>query len=156
MKKTVIILTFLLLAGLHPFSASGAGQFNIRKPEIADKDLVINIKDISEYALFYPVSIDGFKMEVIAVKAPDKTIRTVFNACEVCYNLGKGYYVQKRSVLICQQCGDQFTIDNVEIVQGDCNPIPIFPNHKTVTASTITISLEYLKEAKIMFEQKKQ
>ena len=154
-KLSVFVPAFLMLTAVSPLFAMG-GQFNMRKPAIADTDLIINIRDISEYALFYPVEIDGFKMEIIAVRAPDKSIRTVFNACEECYTLGKGYYVQKRSVLVCQQCGDQFTIDHVEIEVGGCNPIPIFPEHKTTGASTIAISREYLREAKAMFEKKKE
>jgi len=34
-------------------------------------------------------------MEVLAVKAPDGTIRTAMNTCKICYDSGAGYYVQE-------------------------------------------------------------
>ncbi|MDR2701661.1 MAG: DUF2318 domain-containing protein [Spirochaetaceae bacterium] len=129
---------------------------NQRKPVIADRDLVIQIADITENALFYPVDIDGMRMEVLAVKALDGTIRTAFNACQVCYSSGRGYFVQNGTVLVCQNCGRRYRMSQVERQAGGCNPEPIFPANKTVTGSTITISREYLKQAKAMFESRKR
>jgi len=40
-------------------------------------------------------------MEVLALKAKDRTIRTALNTCQVCYASGKGYYVQEGDVLVC-------------------------------------------------------
>ena len=151
----VFIVTCFLLAASPELFALGQ-QFNQRKPGVTDQDIIIRIADISEYALFYPFQIDGFSMEVIAIMAADKTIRTAFNACAECYVLGKGYYVQKRTVLICQQCGDEFPPEKIEIQTGGCNPIPIFPGDKTQTASAITISKEYLSTAKAMFIKMKE
>jgi uncharacterized membrane protein len=44
----------------------------------------------------------------------------------------------------------------VERQAGGCNPEPIFPANKTVTGSDITISREYLKKAKTIFESRKR
>ncbi|HZK72097.1 MAG TPA: hypothetical protein VFD03_11385, partial [Clostridia bacterium] len=38
--------------------------------------IVISKSEITEIAKFYPVVVDGTKMEVLAAKAPDGTIRT--------------------------------------------------------------------------------
>lgn len=46
------------------------------------QDLVIPVSDISDKALFIPVEADGVNMEVIAVQAPDGSIRTAFNTCQ--------------------------------------------------------------------------
>lgn len=114
-------------------------------------DLVIPISEISETAKFYPIEIDGTKMEVLAVKAPDGTIRTAFNTCQVCYNSGKGYYKQEGDTLVCQNCGNQFSMGEVEEAKGGCNPVPIFSKNKTVDKKSITISKKYLSEAKTIF-----
>ncbi len=114
-------------------------------------DLVIPISDISETAVFYPVEIDGVKLEVLAVKAPDGSIRTAFNTCQVCYDSGRGYYKQDGNVLVCQNCGNRFTMDKVEVQSGGCNPVPIFAENKTVENENITISGEFLAEAKGIF-----
>ncbi len=114
-------------------------------------DLVIPVSDISEKVTFYPVDIDGTKMEVLAVKAPDGSIRTAFNTCQVCYDSGRGYYKQDGDVLVCQNCGNRFRMDQVEVVSGGCNPVPIFPENKIVDDESITIPYALLNEAKVIF-----
>ena len=145
---TVTAVMFAL-CGMAAF-AQNAG-LNRRMPVITDRDLVIQIADITENALFFPVTIDGVRMEILAVKAPDGTIRTAFNTCQVCYNSGRGYFVQEGTVLVCQNCGRRFRTSQVERQAGGCNPAPIFPANKTVTNSTITISRDYLRQAVSMF-----
>jgi uncharacterized membrane protein len=149
MRKIIMILT-----GLTVFvTGFGFAQdaLNQRKPVIADRDLVIQIADITENALFFPVDIDGTRIEVLAVKAPDGTIRTAFNTCQVCYNSGRGYFEQVNTVLVCQNCGRRYRMNQVERQAGGCNPVPIFLANKTVTDSTIVIPLEYLKQARGIF-----
>lgn len=109
--------------------------------------LVIPTADITTDASFFPLEVDGTAMEVIAVRASDGTIRTAFNTCQVCYDSGRGYYVQSGDYLVCQNCGNRFSMDQVEIESGGCNPWPIFAESKTVTADEISISYEFLAEA---------
>jgi len=148
-KITAIIALVMLVAGGIAFAQSAG--LNQRKPVIADRDLVIQVSDITENALFYPVDIDGMRMEVLAVKASDGTIRTAFNTCQVCYSSGRGYFVQEGTVLVCQNCGRRYRMNQVERQAGGCNPVPIFPANKTTGDSTITISKEYLRQAKSIF-----
>ncbi|MDR1805477.1 MAG: DUF2318 domain-containing protein [Clostridium sp.] len=121
------------------------------KPAVVNQDLVIPISEISGTAGFYPAEVDGTRLEVIAVKAADGTIRTAFNTCQVCYSSGRGYYKQEGSVLVCQNCGNRFSMEQVELSSGGCNPVPIFSENKTVTAESIIISKEYLAKAKAIF-----
>ena len=67
----------------------------------ADRDVVIQIDEITPAAKFYPVDVEGTRMEVIAVRASDGSVRTAFNTCQVCYDSGRGYYVQEGSALVC-------------------------------------------------------
>jgi uncharacterized membrane protein len=140
-------------------AAAGSAVFaqqNAVKPVTADQDLVIPIAEVTEKAVFYPVDIEGTRMEVLAVKAPDGTIRTAFNACQVCYASGRGFYKQQGTVLVCQNCGSRFRMSQVEVRSGGCNPIPIFTNNKTVTDTVITIPLDFLKEAGAVFAGRKR
>ncbi len=113
--------------------------------------LVIPIHDITSTASFYPVEVDGTQMEVLAVMDSQGNIRTAFNTCQICYSSGRGYYVQSGNVLVCQNCGNRFTVDQIEIETGGCNPWPIFPENKTVTEDSIEISYDFLHEAKTIF-----
>ncbi len=115
-------------------------------------DLVIPIAGITENAGFYPVDVDGTEMEVIAVMAPDGTIRTAFNTCQICYGSGRGYYVQEGDQLVCQNCGNRFDMSQVEMVSGGCNPWPILDEDKTTDETNITISYSFLKKSVTLFE----
>ncbi|MDR2482687.1 MAG: DUF2318 domain-containing protein [Treponema sp.] len=148
MKKYLCVLAALITGGAV-FAQSGA--LNVVKPVIADRDLVIQIAEVTENAVFYPVDIEGTRLEILAVKAPDGTIRTAFNTCQVCSGSGRGFYKQQGTVLVCQNCGNRYRMSQVEIQSGGCNPVPIFPRNKTVTGAAITISKEFLKEAKTIF-----
>lgn len=113
---------------------------------VKDTDLVIQKSEITNIAKFYPVNIKGTKLEVLAVKASDGSIRTAFNTCQVCFSSGRGYYLQEGNALICQNCGNRFGTDDVEVTRGGCNPVPITADGKTETETDITISKEFLNE----------
>jgi uncharacterized membrane protein len=149
MKRTHMV--FVLAGVLVLIGSAVSAQQNVVKPAIADRDLVIPVAEVTENAIFYPVDIEGTRLEVLAVRAPDGSIRTAFNTCQVCYASGRGFYKQQGSVLVCQNCGNRFRMSQVEVRSGGCNPIPIFRDYKTVTDTTITISKEFLKEAKAFF-----
>ncbi|MDR1930866.1 MAG: DUF2318 domain-containing protein [Treponema sp.] len=148
-KPAQVILMLMLFAGFNVFAQTV--QLNVIKPAIADRDLVIPIAEITENAVFYPVDIQGTRLEVIAVKAPDGTIRTAFNTCQVCYGSGRGFYKQQGTVLVCQNCGNRFRMSQVELRSGGCNPVPIFAANKRVDDKNITIPREFLMEAKGIF-----
>ena len=107
--------------------------------------LAIPIADLSQTASFYKADIDGTEIELVALKDSKGNLRTAFNACQVCYSSGKGYYVQDGNYLVCQNCGNSFTIDQVGIASGGCNPWPILDSDRTVTDDEIQISYDVLK-----------
>jgi uncharacterized membrane protein len=148
--KVFLFAVILLVSAVFELTAQ-VTALNVVKPAIADKDLVIPLSDISENAVFYPVDIDGTRLEVLAVKAPDGTIRTAFNTCQVCYSSGRGFYKQQGTVLVCQNCGNRFRMNQVEQRSGGCNPVPIQAANKTVSDTSITISKDYLTRAKAIF-----
>jgi uncharacterized membrane protein len=146
-----ILMAALVFFGGGILSAQNTASANTVKPAVADADLVIPIEEVSGTAAFYPVDIEGTRLEVIAVRAPDGTVRTAFNTCQVCYRSGRGYYKQQGNLLVCQNCGNRFRMSQVEVRSGGCNPVPIFPANKTVDDKNITIKKEFLIKAKGIF-----
>ncbi|SEU13380.1 Predicted membrane protein [Lacrimispora sphenoides] len=156
MKLALLMIAAVALTACAPKKTAEKTESTKAAAESAQKvengeTLVIPVKDISSTAQFYPVDVDGTQMEVIAVQAPDGTIRTAFNTCQVCYDSGRGYYKQDGDVLVCQNCGNRFPMNRVEVEAGGCNPWPIFDKEKTVTDESITISYDFLKESKEIF-----
>ena len=113
--------------------------------------LEIPVSEISEDASFYTIDVNGTQMEIIAVKDQNGTIRTAFNTCQICYSSGRGYYKQAGDYLVCQNCGNRFTADQVETSSGGCNPWPIFAENKTADDNYISISYDFLDESRRIF-----
>lgn len=113
--------------------------------------IVINKGDITSKAKFYKYKSENINIEVIAVKASDGTVRTALNTCQVCYDSGRGYYKQQGSYFVCQNCGNKFSVNQIEKVKGGCNPVPILKEDKTDDGATVAISKEYLDSQKEYF-----
>lgn len=132
--------------------ASVVGENENQEVSISSgENLTIPVSDLTESAAFYPVNVDGTEMEVIAVKTSDGTIRTAFNTCQVCYDSGNGYYKQEGDKLVCQNCGNSFTMDQVGESAGGCNPWPILESDRTLADDEIQISYDFLKDSADIF-----
>lgn len=121
-----------------------------------DWGIVIQKKDITSTAKFYPYSVNGKPMEIFAVKASDGSIRTALNTCQVCYASGRGYYKQEGSVFVCQNCGNRFSLDQIELIKGGCNPVPILGADKTDLGDSIGVSKAYLTSMATYFARWKK
>ena len=143
------------LAVLTTLAVPAAAQ-QLAGPNVKDGALVIPKEGISGQASFFAFTLDGTRMEVLAVRASDGSVRTALNTCQVCFNSGRGWYVQDGEVLVCQNCGNRFKIDQIERQKDGCNPIPITADLKTENAKTITIASSLLVQAKPFFARWKK
>jgi len=58
------------------------------------------------------------------LKSSDGIVRAAFDACDVCWPAGKGYY-QEGDNMVCRNCGRRFASVLVNEVKGGCNPAPL-------------------------------
>ena len=58
------------------------------------------------------------------IKSSDGVIRAAFDACDVCWPSGKGYF-QEGDKMVCRNCGRKFASVLVNEVKGGCNPAPL-------------------------------
>jgi uncharacterized membrane protein len=69
--------------------------------------------------------VDGnLTIKYFILKSSDGVIRAAFDACDVCWPAGKGYY-QEGDHMVCRNCGRRFVSVLVNEVQGGCNPAPL-------------------------------
>jgi len=61
------------------------------------------------------------------VKSRDGIIRAAFDACDVCFAEKKGYS-QKGDIMVCNNCGQEFPTDRINVEKGGCNPSPLDRN----------------------------
>jgi hypothetical protein len=86
-------------------------------------------------AHFYTYMVNGRPVEFFVVKSQDGVVRAAFNACDVCFQAKLGYR-QEGDVMICNNCGRRFPTDQVNEVQGGCNPSPL---SRTISGDSILI-----------------
>ncbi len=134
-KKAALSCLLLLTALILAACASAPAE-----------DLVITKENITETATFFPVKAGKTAMEVFAVRASDGTVRTAFNTCQICYGSGYGNYEQIGDVFQCQNCGNLFSLDQIELERGGCNPVPITGDEKTDDGDSITIPYQTLED----------
>lgn len=139
----IILAAVIMINGINK-SSDGTGSTG---------DVVINKSEISETVSFFPVKIGKTNMEVMAVKASDGTIRTAFNTCQVCNGSPWAYFKQEGNMIVCQNCGNVFSLDMIEVQRGGCNPVPITGNNKLDNGDTIIISREFLEKNKGLFPE---
>jgi hypothetical protein len=114
-------------------------------------ELKIPKKEVTAIAKFYGYKVGNVQIEVLALRAPDGTIRTAFNTCQVCYASGRGYYTQAGEFLVCNNCGNRFLARQVELVKGGCNPVPITKDLKREDAEFIYIPKALFEQARPLF-----
>ena len=64
---------------------------------------------------------NGITTKYFVLKSSDGVIRAAFDACDVCWPQGKGYY-QEGDSMVCRNCGRRFASIRVNEVTGGCNP----------------------------------
>ena len=81
------------------------------------------------------------------LKSSDGVIRAAFDACDVCWPAGKGYY-QEGDNMVCRNCGRRFASVLVNEVQGGCNPAPL---NRTMENGKLVIQIKDILEGRQYF-----
>ncbi len=86
-------------------------------------------------ARYYTYVHNGKPVEFFILKSADGVVRAAFNACDVCYPFKKGYH-QEGDEVVCNNCGRRFPSNQINVVQGGCNPSPL---NRSVDGDTLII-----------------
>ncbi|MFC1829660.1 Fe-S-containing protein [Thermodesulfobacteriota bacterium] len=81
------------------------------------------------------------------LKSSDGIIRAAFDACDVCWPAGKGYY-QEGDTMVCRNCGRRFASVLVNEVKGGCNPAPL---NREVKGNELILRINDIVEGKQYF-----
>jgi len=75
-------------------------------------------------ARFFTQKAGGTEIRYFVLKSSDGVLRAAFDACDVCWQSGKGY-AQAGDAMVCRNCGLRFASVRVNEVKGGCNPAPL-------------------------------
>lgn len=91
----------------------------------------------------------GKEITFFIVRDGQGTIRAALDACEVCWQAGKGYQLTDDG-MVCVNCGRKFALNRIGIVKGGCNPHPFrfWTDNATVEIETqeLILGAEYFPE----------
>ncbi|MCX5817675.1 MAG: DUF2318 domain-containing protein [Proteobacteria bacterium] len=93
---------------------------------------------------------DGYTIRYFIIKSSDGVIRAAFDACDVCFQSGRGYY-QKDDFMVCRNCGRRFLSTKVNEVTGGCNPAPLV---RKIENNNVVIQPEDILRGKQFFPVK--
>ena len=82
------------------------------------------------------------------LKSADGVVRAAFDACDVCWPAGKGYF-QQGDNMVCRNCGRQFASNRINEVKGGCNPAPL---NRSVQDSQLVIKVSDIRQGKSYFD----
>jgi uncharacterized membrane protein len=152
----------LILVILCVVLAAGGAYFyvNVNNPGGATTATANVSQVVSGSEVIFPVKLfadgkarhfehkDGeFTIKYFVLKSSDGVIRAAFDACDVCWPSGKGYY-QDGDVMVCRNCGRRFVSVKVNEVKGGCNPAPLT---RTVKGDNLVIQVEDILKGKPYF-----
>jgi uncharacterized membrane protein len=167
-KKAVVLkqgpnksIIFSVLAGLVIVLAGGFFYFSNQPDQrTAIAASASANKPSSDGTVVYPVAMfaDGkarhfehahqdLTIRYFILKSSDGVIRAAFDACDVCWPAGKGYY-QDGDDMICRNCGRRFASVGINEIKGGCNPAPLT---RKVEGDQLVIQVKDIIEGKSYF-----
>ena len=130
-----ICAMLVVTAALFLFQGNGQTSQNLSVAQKADPDAqAVNQTRV----VTHPVSLfadgkakhfefkaeNGITVKYFVLKSSDGVIRAAFDACDVCWPSGKGYF-QEQDKMVCRNCGKRFASVKINEVKGGCNPAPL-------------------------------
>jgi uncharacterized membrane protein len=111
----------LVLAGVYLFRSGGAQRAVALANEVKHP---VKLFEDGRARHFQLDTADGLSIRYFVLKSSDGIIRAAFDACDVCWPSGKGYY-QEGDYMVCRNCGKKFASIKVNEIKGGCNPAPL-------------------------------
>ena len=121
------ILLLISAAGIGYYITSNGAtpSQSIAVAQTSGPDVVYPVSMFDDgTARHFEMTSGGVTIRYFILKSSDGIIRAAFDACDVCWPAGKGYY-QDGDDMVCRNCGRRFASVMVNEVQGGCNPAPL-------------------------------
>ncbi len=141
---------YLFMAAVFIVMALLLGGCGASRGETAQADaLRIAGNALSAEPSFIDWTQNGTKMQLIACLDGEGQPRVSYNTCQVCQGSPLAYFEYQQGNLVCQNCGNAFSLDALGDEAGGCNPMPV--EDYTVEGNDIVIPETELVRAAAAF-----
>jgi len=141
--RTLAVIAVVVGAGLafylfqSGFDNKPQARTSSIQPEVTATEVSFPVQAFSDgQAKYfqYPAA-NGITVRFFILRSSDGVIRAAYDACDVCWREGKGYY-QDGDFMVCRNCGQRFASVKVNEIKGGCNPAPL---ERTVVGNKLVI-----------------
>ena len=146
----VACAVLILGAGVYVVLNQGGGQATATQSAVAaDSELVTFPATMFDdgKARHFEHRNGSQTIRFFVLKSSDGIIRAAFDACDVCWAAGKGYY-QEGDYMVCRNCGRRFASVLVNEVKGGCNPAPL---NRTMQGDQVVIQVKDILDGRQYF-----
>jgi uncharacterized membrane protein len=145
-------IAFIITATGQPYQSSSKSQA-IRNQSTSSDRVVYPIAMFQDGAArHFEHRAGDLTIRYFVLKSSDGLLRAAFDACDVCWPAGKGYY-QEGDDMVCRNCGRRFVSTLINEVKGGCNPAPLT---RTVQADQLVIQVRDILQGQSYFNFKER
>ena len=142
--RTLLVVAIVVAGGLVFYILQTGSQFKPKppsaiQPEVTATEVSFPVNAFSDGQakhFQYPAG-NGVDVRFFVIKSYDGIIRAAYDACDVCWREGKGYY-QEGDFMVCRNCGRRFASVKVNEIKGGCNPAPL---DRTVVGNKLVLKI---------------
>jgi uncharacterized membrane protein len=154
--RTLAVVAVVVIGGLA-FYLSQTG-FNRKsqartpsiQPEVTASEVSFPVQafaDGNAQYFQYPIG-NGVTVRFFILRSSDGIVRAAYDACDVCWREGKGYY-QDGDFMVCRNCGQRFASVKVNEIKGGCNPAPL---NRTIVGDKLVIKIADIVQGSQYFD----
>lgn len=152
--RTILVVAALVAGGLVFYVLQKGIEFTPKsrtfQPDVTAAQVAFPMElfnDGKAHHFQYPLN-DDITVRFFVIKSSDGIVRAAYDACDVCWRAGKGYY-QEGDFMVCRNCGRRFASVKVNEIKGGCNPAPL---KRTVVGDKLSIEIADILKGRQYFD----
>ena len=158
--RTLLVVAVVVIGGLAfylfqtGFNSKPQARTPAIQPEVSATEVSFPLQafgDGQAQYFQYPVG-NGITVRFFIIMSSDGVVRAAYDACDVCWREGKGYY-QDGDFMVCRNCGQRFASVKVNEIKGGCNPAPL---NRTIVGDKLVIKIADIVQGNQYFDLAKR
>jgi len=154
--RTLLVVAVVVIGGLAfylfqtDFDSKPQARTPSIQPEVSATEVSFPLQAFADgqaQYFQYPTS-NGVTVRFFILRSSDGVVRAAYDACDVCWREGKGYY-QDGDFMVCRNCGQRFASVKVNEIKGGCNPAPL---DRTVVGDKLVIKIADIVQGSQYFD----
>jgi uncharacterized membrane protein len=129
------------------FVMFGGGPGGVQVVEAVNGAVKIPIAEINDGKAHHYAFDGSRRVNFFVMRSSDGVYRAAFDACDVCFREKKGYR-QEGDLMVCNNCGQVFPSEKINVLKGGCNPAPLT---RTVEGDYLVLKSKDIDEGSFYF-----